>query len=259
MTEVHTMARLRVLGFVTAVFLVVAVVAAAQGYVVILKSGHKIRCKEAMRIEGPNAILTLATGTLASYPLQLVDLVETERYNQLGLGNALLIEELSVHGTPIPTPTPYTSLGQHATIDGGGGGGPVLGTTAEPTAVPTPGIKLQSDKYHDERIEQAFTKIFDEKELLIYSTSRGTQSDHFFVQTTTDSEREVFQALETVAEAYVLINRIHPEISPAAVELKMIQTSGKPAGTFRLTPALAKELAEGETPTQTFYIKNVIF
>jgi hypothetical protein len=253
------MARLRVLGLVTVIFLVVAVVAAAQGYVVILKSGHKVRCKEPMRIEGPNAILTLATGTLASYPLQLVDLVETERYNQLGLGNALLIEELSVHGKPIPTPTPYTSLGEHATIDGGGDGGPTLSSTVEPTPVPTPGIKLQSEKYHDERVEQAFGKIFDEKDLLIYTTSRGTSPEIFFVQTTTDSEREVFEALETVAEAYVLINRIHPEISPAAVELEMVQTSGKPAGTFRLTPALAKELADGETPTQTFYIKNVIF
>ena len=253
------MARLRVLGFVTAIILVVAVVAAAQGYVVILKSGHKIRCKEPMQIEGPNVVLVLATGTLTSYPLALVDLVETERYNQLGFGNALLIEELSVHGTPIPTPTPRTSLGQHATIDAGGGEGPSLGTTVEPTPAPTPGIKLQAEKYHDERIDQAFSKIFDEKELLIYTTSRGTQPDHFFVQTTTDSEREVFDALETVAEAYVLINRIHPEISPAAVELKMVQTSGKPAGTFRLTPELAKELAGGETPAQTFYIKNVIF
>jgi hypothetical protein len=253
------MARLRVLGIVTAIFLVVAVVAAAQGYVVILKSGHKIRCKEPMRIEGPNAILTLVTGTLASYPLQLVDLVETERYNQLGLGSALLIEELSVQGTPIPTPTPYTSLGEYATIDGGGEGAPALSTTVKPSPSPTPGIKLQTEKYHDERIDQAFSKIFDEKDLLIYTTSRGTQPDHFFVQTTTDSEREVFDALETVAEAYVLINQIHPEIAPAAVELKMIQTSGKPAGTFRLTPALAKELVSGETPTQTFYIKNVIF
>jgi len=253
------MARLRVLGFVTAVLLVVAVVVAAQGYVVILKSGHKIRCREPMRIEGPNAILTLAAGTLTSYPLQLVDLVETERYNQLGLGNALMIEELSVRGTPIPTPTPSTSLGQHATIDAGGGGGPALGSTTEPTPVPTPGIKLQAEKYHDERVDQAFSKIFDEKELLIYTTSRGTQPDHFFVHTTTDSEREVFDALETVAEAFVLIIRIHPEISPAAVELQMVQTSGKPAGTFRLTPDLARELADDETPTQTFYIKHVIF
>lgn len=253
------MARLRVLGFVAAIFLVVAVVVAAQGYVVILKSGHKVRCKEPMRIEGPNAVLVLATGTLASYPLQLVDLVETERYNQLGFGSAVEIEELSIRGKSIPTPTPRTSLGQHASINAGGEEGAALGDTAEPTPAPTPGIKLQTEKYHDERIDQAFSKIFDEKELLIYTTSRGTKPDHFFVQTTTDSEREVFNALETVAEAYVLINRIHPGISPAAVELKMVQTSGKPAGTFRLTPELAKELAEGETPAQTFYIKNVIF
>jgi len=253
------MARYRVLGFVTAILLVAALASAAGGYVVILKSGHKIRCKEPMRIEGPNAILTLATGTLASYPLQLVDLVETERYNQLGLGDALMLEELSVHGTPIPTPTPYTSLGQHATIDAGGPGSVTLGTTIEPTPVPTPGIELQEESYHDPKVEQAFVKIFDDKELLIYRTSRGTQADYFFVQATTDSEREVFSALEIVAEAYVLINQIHPEIAPSAVELEMIQTSGKPAGTFRLTPELANELASGETPAQAFYIKNVIF
>jgi len=253
------MARYRFLGFATAVLLVAALVSAASGYVVILKSGHKIRCKEPMRIEGPNAILTLATGTLASYPLQLVDVVETERYNQLGLGDALMLEELSVQGTPIPTPTPYTSLGQHASIDAAGGGSVSLGSTIEPTPVPTPGIKMQEEEYHDERIEQAFSRIFDDKELLIYRTSRGTQAEYFFVQTTTDSEREVFSALEIVAEAYVLINQIHPEIAPSAVELEMIQTSGKPAGTFRLTPELANELASGETPAQTFYIKNVIF
>ncbi len=252
------MARSRTLGFVVSIILVVSIAVAAQGYVVILKSGHKIRCKEPMRIEGPNAILTLATGTIASYPVALVDLVETERYNQLGLGDALMIEELTVQGTPIPTPTPFTSLGQHATIDAGSVA-PALGTNVEPTPLPTPGIKLQTEKYHDERIDQAFAKIFDDKELLIYRTSQGTQPGYFFVQTTTDSEREVFEALETVAEAFVLISRIHPEIAPEAVELEMIQTSGKPAGTFRLTPALAKELADGETPTQTFYIKHVIF
>ena len=65
------MARYRVLSFLTAVLLVAALVSAAGGYVVILKSGHKIRCKEPLRIEGQIAVLTLATGTLASYPLQL--------------------------------------------------------------------------------------------------------------------------------------------------------------------------------------------
>ena len=39
----------------------------------------------------------------------------------------------------------------------------------------------------------------------------------------------------------------------------LVGLPGKPAGTFRFTPALAKELAGGDTPAQTFYIKNVIF
>jgi len=250
--------RLRVFGLMAAVVMTAMITVAAGGYVVILKSGHKIRCKEPMRIEGPNAIITLVTGTVASYPLQLVDLVETERYNQLGLGDALLIEELSVEGTPLPTPTPHTSLGQHASIDAGTGSA-VLRSTVPPTPTPTPGIKLQDSKYHDQRVEQAFTKIFDDKNLLIYKTSQGTQPNYFFVQTTTDSEREVFKALEVVAEAFNLIASLQPEIAPEAVELVMVQTSGKPAGTFRLTPELAEELAKGTTPTQSFYIKHVIF
>jgi len=255
------MSRFRIIGLVAACLLLIVALAGAEGYVVILKNGHKLRCKEPMYIDGPNAIITLATGTITSYPLQLVDLVETERYNQLGLGDALIIDELTIEGEAMATPTPPKSLAQYTDLSGGEkvAGQPTLGSTTEPTATPTPGIKLQSTQYHDERIDQAFSKIFDEKELLLYKTSQGTQPEYYYVQTVTDSEREVFQALEVVAEAYALIVQIHEEVAPEAVELQMIQTSGKPAGTFRLTPDLARELATGEVPTQTFYIKHVIF
>ena len=60
------MDRRRIIAFVFTVIFAAALVVAAQGYVVILKSGHKIRCKEPMQIQGPNAILTLATGTVAA-------------------------------------------------------------------------------------------------------------------------------------------------------------------------------------------------
>ena len=253
------MSRLRNFGLIVALLVIIVAVAGAEGYVVILKSGHKIRCKEPMRIEGPNAILTLTTGTITSYPVQLVDLVETERYNQLGLGDALMIEELSTGGTPLPTATPFKSLAQHVTLKIESSDNPSLGTTTEPTPTPTPGIQLQTTPYHDERIEEAFTKIFDEKELVLYRTSQGTQPEYYFVQTTTDSEREVFQAIEKVCEAYMIIYKLHRDLAPEAIELQMIQTSGKPAGTFRLTPDLANQLVNGDTPTQTFYIQNVIF
>jgi hypothetical protein len=255
------MSRFRTIGLVTACLLLIVALAGAEGYVVILKSGHKLRCKEPMVIDGPNAIITLATGTVASYPLDLVDLVETERYNQLGMGDALRIDELTVGGEAIPTPTPPRSLAQYTDLSAGQrvAGAPTLGSAVEPTATPTPGIKLQATKYHDERIDQAFSKIFDEKELLLYKTSQGTLPGYYFVQTVTDSEREVFTALEVVAEAYALIAQIHEQLAPEAVELQMIQTSGKPAGTFRLTPDEARELATGQVATQTFYIKHVIF
>jgi hypothetical protein len=255
------MSRFRIIGLVAACLLLMVALAGAEGYVVILKNGHKLRCKEPMSIEGPNAIITLATGTITSYPLALVDLVETERYNQLGLGDALMIEELTVDGEISATPTPPRSLARYTDLSGGEkvAGAPTLGSREEPSPTPTPGIKLQSIQYHEERIDQAFSQIFDEKELLLYRTSQGTQPEYYFVQTVTDSEREVFKALEVVAEAYALIVQIHEEVAPKAVELQMIQTSGKPAGTFRLTPALARELATEQVPTQTFYIKNVIF
>ncbi len=255
------MSRLRIFSLVAALLLAVVFMVSAEGYVVILKSGHKVRCKEPMKIEGTNAIITLATGTVGSYPLVLIDLVETERYNQLGLGNALQIEELTIEGEVLPTPTPVRkSLGSYTSIDASGlaSSNQTLGP-AEPSPTPTPGIELHSEKFHDGRIDQAFNKVFDEKELLIYRTSQGTVPEYFFVQTTTDSEREVFHALEIVAEAFVLIHKLHPQISPEAVELQMIQTSGKPAGTFRFTPELAQELVSGDTPTQTFYIRHVIF
>ena len=250
----------RITGLLVVCLAVLVATAGAEGYVVILKNGHKIRCKAPMTIQGPNAIITLSTGTLASYPLDLVDLGETERYNQLGLGDAVMIEELTIEGEVAPTPTPPKSLAQYTELKvRDSEGGPSLGSTAEPTPTPTPGIKLQTTKYHEERIDQAFSKIFDEKELFIYRTSQGTKPEYYFVQTTTDSEREVFKALEVVAQAYAIICQADRELAPEAVELQMLATSGKPAGTFRLTPELAAELASGKTPTQSFYIKHVIF
>lgn len=241
---------------VTVLLLLVGVLAAADGYVVILKNGHKIRCREAMRIDGENAIITLVTGTMTSYPLSQVDLIETERYNKLGLGDALLIEELTVGGTPAPTPTPKRSLGHFASLDSGDA---ALGANITPTPTPTPGIKLQNQPYHDPRVEQAFSKIFDDKSLYLYRTSAGTRPEYFYVQAVTDSQREVFEALQVVSEAYAILHQLHAESAPEAVELQMVQTSGRPAGTFRLSPELAKSLVNRQISVEKFYVENVIF
>ena len=251
------MKRSTILGFV-AVVLTVAMTVSAAGYVVILKNGEKIRCKEPMRIQGQQALITLSTGALTSYPLQLVDVVETERYNKLGLGDAFMIEELSVEQKVVPTPTPKQALGSVTSIDANLKTGNV-NPNAAPTPSPTPGIKLRDLGYKDPPVTQAFERIFSERDLYIYRTSAGTQPDFFFVQTVTDSQTEVFKALRTVAEAYAVIHKLDAEMSPAAVELEMVETSGKAAGTFRLTPTLAEELATGKQSIEEFYVANVIF
>ena len=74
--------------------LVVIVGATSGGYIVILKNGERIRCNEPLAIDGNLAIITLITGQVTSYPIDHIDLVATERYNKLGLGDALTIDEL---------------------------------------------------------------------------------------------------------------------------------------------------------------------
>ncbi len=228
-----------------------------KGYVVILKNGQRIPAREPMKIMGQQVFITLMTGTMTAVPLKMVDIVATQRYNKLGLGSALTIDELDFNPTPRATPTPKVPLGSIVRLNAGKE--PVLGTTTTPTPTPTPGIKLQDVPYPDPKVDKAFRTILDSRKLYLFRTSRGTQPDYFFIQAITDSEKEVFHALKVVAEAYAMIVELHPEIAPRAVELEMITTSNKPAGTFRLTPEQARELRSGSVTPEQFYVNHVIF
>jgi len=234
----------------------VIMMAAAEGYVVVLKNGSRIRAREPLKVEGRNAMITLVTGTLTSIPLDQVDLVATERYNQLGIGNALLIDELSGE-TPIPTSTPKLSLGHYAQLDLEGN--PELGAAITPSPSPTPGIRLQTTAYPDQRVTQAFTQLFEDKHFYVYRLSTGTQPHYFFVQAVTDSQKQVFEALRVITEAYSVISQVDPTTAPTAVEIELVSSQNKPAGTFRLTPDQARELASGAVSVEEFYIDHVIF
>jgi hypothetical protein len=238
--------------------LVVAVGATGGGYVVILKNGERIRCNEPMTIDGKLAIITLNTGQVTSYPLNQIDLVASERYNKLGLGSALTIDALDRAEDVPPTPTPRKTLGNYASITGAGSQAE-LSSNTPPTPTPTPGIKLQVDPYRDAKVSAAFMEILDKKNLYLFRTSAGTQSDYLFIQAVTDTQREVFHALKTIAEAFNMILTRRPDLAPAAVELRMVETSGRPAGTFRLTPENAADLTEGTIEAERFYVENVIF
>ena len=228
-----------------------------KGYVVILKNGQRIPAREPMKIMGQQVFITLMTGTMTAVPLKMVDIIATQRYNKLGLGSALTIDELEFKPTPGATPTPKVPLGSIVSLDAGRDA--ELGTTTTPTPTPTPGIKLQDVPYPDPKVDKAFRAILDSRKLYLFRTSVGTRPDYFFIQASTDSEKEVFHALKVVAEAYAMIAELHPEIAPAAVELEMVTTASKPAGTFRLTREQAEELRSGAVRPEEFYVTHVIF
>lgn len=246
----------RFLIVVLAIALVAASAIAAKGYIVFFKNGTFIRAKEALRIEGRQALITLPTGTVTSYPLDHVDLIRTERYNKLGLGDAVIVAD-EAELAPRPTITPTPSLGGMARLNLESDS--VLGSSLHPTPTPTPGIRLQSQAYHDARVDRAFTQILDDRKLYTYRTSVGTQPEYYFVQAVTDDQQAVFHALKAVTEAYAIIHELHPDVAPVAVELEMISLTGKPAGTFRMNAELARSLATGKISVEQFYVNNVIF
>ncbi len=243
--------------FLLAVVMIVgALVAASEiGYVVILKNGTKIPAREEMAIKGDQAIIILRNGTMTAIPLSQVDLVATERYNQLGFGSAILLEGVG-ETTPVPTATPTPLLGTTGSLKRMR---PVLGTQATPTQTPTPAIMLRTVPYTDERVTKAFSNLLDKKHLYLYKTSAGTKPGYFFIQAVTDSQREVFHALKTVAESYALIHELKPELAPKAVELQLVTSVNKSAGTFRMTPEQAEALASGKISPEQYYLKHVIF
>jgi len=241
------------------VLLTAASAAAAEGYVVILKNGHRIRASAPLDIQGELAMITLVSQTVTSIPVDQVDLIATERYNQLGLGNALTIDELDILSpTPTPTLPPRPNLGSIASIEAGARA--VLGTSVTPSPTATPGIMLQPYIYGNENVEDALFQIFDQRHMYLqFRTSAGTRPDYLFIQVVTNNQRDVFQALDVACEAYSIIHELQPDVAPKAMELEMITSVGKPAGTFRIFPDQAHELAAGEVSAAQFYVKNVIF
>jgi len=243
--------------FLFAFVMTLGALAAASniGYVVILKNGTKIPAREEMTIKEDKAIIILMNGTMTAIPLDQVDLVATERYNQLGLGSAILLEGVG-ETTPVPTATPTPLLGATGSLKRVR---PVLGKQTTPTPSPTPSIMLRTVPYADERVTKAFSNLLDKKHLYLYKTSAGTKPGFFFIQAVTDSQREVFHALKTVAESYALIHELEPELAPKAVELQLVTSVNKSAGTFRITPEQAEALASGKITPEQFYLKHVIF
>ena len=97
---------------------------------------------------------------------------------------------------------------------------PPQGPKPTPTPTPTPRITLQEEPYPDEKITNAVSKVFEDEKLYLYRTSVGTRPDRLFVQIVTDSEREVFDAVQTVCKAFHLIAGLGADVAPGHLPVR---------------------------------------
>ncbi len=239
-----------------AALLVAWIAMAGSEYAIILKNGSRLMAKGPPEIDGNKAIITLISGTLTSYRTDQIDFEATAKANKNKLGGRV-IEELTVRSSPVPTPTVRPPLIGPTRLVVDNKKSRVA--TPTPTPTPTPGIGLQQMAYPERKIDQAFSEFFDDRKIFLYRTSRGTRPEYFFVRIVTDTEDQVFDTLQVVADGYAEICNLRPEIAPLALELEMVSSAGKPAGTFRITPEQAKALATKEISKTEFFTKHLIF
>ena len=230
---------------------------ASGEYLVFFLNGKSFCAMGEFKVVGKSAHIMRNDGNLVSYPVNLLDLVETERNRQLDFGCARVIEvgDRTITRRSAPAPTP--AMGKRPLVIPGADSEGSDGDFATPT--PMPDIMLRDLPYSNQKVTKVFAELLDDRRIYLYKTSVGSRPEYLFIRATTEGQREVFATLTTVADAFVMVRDVMPEAAPAAVELVMIRTSGHEAGTFRITPEMATTLASGRVTIEEFYFRNVIF
>lgn len=229
-------------------------------YVVILRNGTRIVAREKYQVKGPNALITLKNGTLTSVPLSQIDVEYTEKLNSRNLGDAIPLDWVDPVMKPVPTATPTPKVATLGTIRSGLA--KPDGLALQPT--PTPGITYRETKFRDSRIEQVFQQTLEGYHLYLYRIGAGTRPAYLFIEVSVNGQPEAFKAMQAICTAYYLVVEDLTKKSeagriPEAVEVQMLNESGREAGLFRLSPADASELATGKVTAETFFVQHVIF
>jgi len=229
---------------------------ASDEYLVFFLNGKALCAVGQLEVDGKSARITRTDGTLVSYPVHLIDLVETERNRQLNFGCAKVIEVGERPHARRASPTPTPAVGARPLLVPGADA-ESAGDLEQTSALPE--ITLREEAYSDPRVVAAFEQTLDARRIFLYQTSAGSQPEYLFIRATTDSQREVFSTLTAVTDAFTMVGKAASVAVPAVVELEMVRTSGSQAGVFRIFPDMARTLASGQISVEEFYFRHVRF
>lgn len=231
-------------------FVVLLVAASASAtYVVVLKDGTRYKAKDKWKIVNGQAVVELETGSSIQFDPALIDEPETKKVNELGLGDAKLLnveQPQPQSSSRRPTQTP---LGAVTSIR------PV--SPSRPS-VPTGDLDRDSEAQGPARLNSEVAKKFEVAydNVGLYDAKVEPRSGYTLrVQLTADNEDDVFKAIG--ATSYVMLNI--PDTRIDMVELLMATINGGSAGRFQMTRADAEALVKKTVSWQTYYVQHVIF
>jgi hypothetical protein len=240
-------------GFVAVLALLLAAPLAA--YTIYFKDGRTVNTKGKPRIVNGLAVVTLQSGTVASFDPADIDQKKTEEMNRQDLGAAVIIEQ--GRGMPQATPPtqrePQSRLSELAARDVGPRDQPV---TRRPAAS-TGRAAAASIPYGDAAIAAELSQFFLGQKAEAVEILQGSQGRPL-AHVTTSSESAVFRALFTSANALLQVRGRHPQ-KVDGLELVMVMPNGERAGQFTLTPDMAEDLVAKRVTLVSFFLNNVQF
>ncbi len=223
---------------------------ASATFVVVLKDGTRYKAKEKWSESNGQAIVQLESGGAIQFDAGLIDVAETERVNELGLGDARL---LTIETAPAQQTRPRLSpLGSLTNIRSQSRANPQTTRPGEPTDATIP--EADGPPRIGMDVVRKFSAAFENVGLYDAKVERRP-GYALRVQLTANDEDDVMKAIS--ATSYVMANLPNSRID--LIELFMATLNGGSAGRFQMTPDHAKALASKELDWRTYFVKRVIF
>ncbi len=222
--------------------------------VVILKDGRRIETREPYRVEGDQAILVLANGTVTTLPVASVDTERTRQENEAGYGSARVIE--GRESRPVQRSAPQQNRNQ-SELSAVASQRRLRATPSTNRPTPVAPREIVRQPLSDEQASQLLRRLYNSQGFTA-ELFEGSATGTAIARLTTDNESDVFRGLVTTALA--LLESSEKLESPlAVVELEMRTSDGGQAGDFRITHDRAEALRSRTISPQAFYVRYVEF
>jgi len=251
-----------------ALLLALAVAAPASAYVIFLRDGSKIIAAKKFEVQGDQAIITMPNGTRTSIDVVEIDREATEKANQQGYGDAVVIDDGTTRQVKEVDEDEnrrrrLSDLAHRETnldrLEPKRREEPAAVRSAGTTTAGFPNLTaLVRQPYSDMEVASQVQRAFRGQGIDSVELYQGTQSGHLLAEVTAASEASVFRSLEVAAEALIAAHDRYPQ-RIQALELLLTTPDQEPAGQFVLDSDLARELVSGTTEVSRFFVQHVQF